>query len=221
MLSADRGENMSGIERFLAAIFLAGAVAGAAAFGHLLGNEQSAVPSAASLSPALSTSPSVAIEATPAPPLPSMFPMHLPSPVVAKALRTTPAPAVRLTVQPPAAPKPIVISRIVTRPPQPRPAPVPAKAAPAPVAAPAPAPPAAPVAAPATPAPVDVQVVLAATEQVVAPPTDEGQDENDDGHQDWARRGPGNDGGGHDWRGGSDRRGGNDGHGEHGQGDDD
>ena len=76
-------------------------------------------------------------------------------------------------------------------------------------------------AAPATPAPVDVQVVLAATEQLVAPPTDEGQNENDDGHQDWARRGPGNDGGGHDWRGGSDRRGGNDGHGEHGQGDDD
>jgi hypothetical protein len=246
MLSADRGENMSGIERLFAAIFLAGAVAGAAAFGHLLGNEQASVPAAISLSPALRNSPSVAIEATPAPPLPSMIPArmiparliparmipaHLPTRVVAKAAATQPT----LRVQ--AAPKPIVISRIDARP-----APVPAKAAPRPAAAPTPTPapapaPTAPVAAPTAPAPVDVQVVLAATEQVVAPqvlapPAGRGHDEHDDqddrdDHEQDRHGRAGHERAGHergsddrDGRGWADGGGANDAHNQHGHGND-
>jgi hypothetical protein len=184
MLSADRGKNMSGIERFVALLFLAGAVAGAAAFGQKLGGEQAPPTAAVSLLPGVSALPDVAVEAQPAPPLSPMLPAHRPLRLVRPAIRPAAAPVVRTTPALPARPvrKPIEILRVGPRAPQPdttpQPAVQPAASKPAtPVAAPSPRPaPVTPIAAPAQP---DVQVVLAATEQVVAPVTD-GESEDDD-----------------------------------------
>jgi hypothetical protein len=186
MLSADRGKNMSGIERFVALLFLAGAVAGAAAFGQKLGGEQAPPTAAVSLLPGVSALPDVAVEAQPAPPLSPMLPAHRPLRLVRPAIRPAAAPVVRTTPALPARPvrKPIEILRVGPRAPQPdmtpQPAVQPAAPKPAtPVAAPSPRPaPATPVAAPAQP---DVQVVLAATEQVVAPVTDDESGGDDHG----------------------------------------
>jgi hypothetical protein len=207
---------MSGIERFVAALFLAGAVAGAAAFGHKLGSVPAPPAVAVSLLPTDSAAPSVAIEAQPAPPLPPMFPAlkaHRPLRITRTATPRAAAPVVRATTPAlPARPtqKPLTILHIGPRAPQPDVTPTPAAPKPAtPVAAPAPAPPPTqPVAAPATPAPTDVQVVLAATEQVVAPVLDQQGDNEGDNHDHQQ--------GDHGWSQDGSRGGGGNRHGEHG-----
>jgi hypothetical protein len=211
MLSADLGSNMSSIERLVAAIFLAGAVAGAAAFGHLLGSEPAAPTSLVSLLPPGSPSRGTAVKAEPAPPLPALIPRlaHRPLRIASGTARTLPTrPVTRpitFPVTKPATTKPA--PQAATRDPAPQAAttkPTPQAATPAPPSTPA-ATPVAPKPAPtlppvAAPAPPDVQVVLSATEQVVAPDDEQDDDQNQDNHDD-------GDHGGHEH------------HGDHGNGD--
>jgi hypothetical protein len=201
MLSADLGSNMSSIERLVAAIFLAGAVAGAAAFGHLLGSEAAAPTSLVSLLPPGSPSRGTAVKAEPAPPLPALIPRlapaHRPLRIASGTARPLPArPVTRAITFPVTKPAPQAATR--------EPAPQAATTNPAPQAATTkatpqaatPAPPSTPAAAPvapkpaatlppvAAPAPPDVQVVLSATEQVVAPDDEQDDDQNQDNHDD-------------------------------------
>src|SRR5216684_8520234 len=69
MFSASRGESMSGIGRGIAALLLAGAVAGAAAFAHQLGREAAPEPLHGAGMAASQTPPPLVVVAAPAPPL--------------------------------------------------------------------------------------------------------------------------------------------------------
>src|SRR6266852_1242016 len=95
MFSASRGESMSGIGRGIAALLLAGAVAGAAAFAHQLGREAAPAPLRSAGIAASQAPPPLVVVAAPAPPL--ALPRHAARP----SLRS---PAVR-SVAHPAAPQ--------------------------------------------------------------------------------------------------------------------
>jgi hypothetical protein len=206
------------IERFFGALLLAGAVAGAAAFGHLLGRESISVPVTAPTIPTPRYAPHVvAVKARPAPPLPELVPAaHRPvRPAVVSVLpaRAVLAPAPAAPAPAPVVPaKPITIHRLAPKPPlrgvvpAPAPAPAPQPAAPQPVAAPATtALLAAP--APAAPAPQDTLNVLAATETGGTWKQNNGHQDNGNGQGD-GEHGNGDHGNGHG--------GGHDGHGQGG-----
>src|SRR5258705_707695 len=145
MFSASGGWSMRGIGRVVAAILLAGAVAGAAAFAHGLAGGSETGPFGIDALPPAPTSPLV-VEAAAAPP-----PVEAPiSPLPAVRLHAAAAQHARVVVPVVAHARPIVIAAI----PQPSAhpdTPVPVPAAQQPVAPPPPP----PVTAP-TPAPVRV-----------------------------------------------------------------
>lgn len=153
---------MSGIGRGIAALLLAGAVAGAAAFAHQLGREAAPAPLRSAGIAASQAPPPLVVVAAPAPPLVLLRHAARPS------LRS---PVVRPAAHPdaPQPSAPVVASGAATAQPS---APT---AAPAPSAPVTPPEPAAPVAAPAPPPPAAADRALATTASV--PVSD-----NEDGH---------------------------------------
>src|SRR5713226_9085862 len=87
MFSASRGESMSGIGRVIAALLLAGAVAGAAAFAHLLGSEPAPAPLRSAGMPASHAPPPLVVVAAPGPPLVLPWPAARPG-LLSPVLRT-------------------------------------------------------------------------------------------------------------------------------------